>query len=282
MLIPLGSMVRIYRQGFQMAVKALNIPKVSEIFDGQDITFDLDRVYNTTAAVYLASRTYAQLKLKRYEKRKQFDETDDILKEILKKLRISGYADIESWNYLSPSEKAFLESYIVELQDSTEELMRKVSQELTRIRQAGLSERQASKELQKVFSMAKARAAAIARTETTRSANAGILIGTYESKIVKAYEFNAVLDRRTTHICESRHGMIFRPEDIGLLSMNTPPLHVNCRSMLNVITEYTEVSKPYTTEKDIEALHAADPETVPQQRSSDVENIRNLLLGMER
>lgn len=283
MLIPLGSVARIYKRGFQLFLKIISFPTVDEFMDGRSIGIDISRAYNAMAAIYTASKVYTKHRLRRFERRsKKFSEYDDYLQEILQILQIEGYEAIADWNYLSPAERNFLEGYIVELANSTEQLQEQVSEELRAIRSAGLSEKEATERLKEIFKMAEARAKAIARTETTRSANIGIIIGSYESSIVKAYEFIAVLDKRTTRICESRHGMIFRPEDIDLLATNTPPLHVNCRSVLNVITEYTPLEKPYTTSEDLQKLHETDSETIPQQRNTDIEKLRDLLASMRR
>ncbi len=49
---------------------------------------------------------------------------------------------------------------------------------------------------------------------------------------VKAYEYSAILDDRTTEICEHLNGKIQR--DFGSY---TPPNHFNCRSILTAVTE---------------------------------------------
>jgi SPP1 gp7 family putative phage head morphogenesis protein len=46
---------------------------------------------------------------------------------------------------------------------------------------------------------------------------------------IPAFRFDAIIDERTTDICEDREGKIFRREDLQVLEI-VPPLHYNCRS----------------------------------------------------
>jgi SPP1 gp7 family putative phage head morphogenesis protein len=78
----------------------------------------------------------------------------------------------------------------------------------------------------------------IYRTEFTRAFNLGVLEKTYSSDEVIGYKFVAVLDDRTTEMCRVRNGLFIPKDDVGTLAENTPPLHVNCRSSLEVITIY--------------------------------------------
>lgn len=69
------------------------------------------------------------------------------------------------------------------------------------------------------------------------------------SKIVAAYQFSAVLDERTSDVCRHLDGKIFEKGDFA--DRLTPPLHLNCRSILVPITRYEEysASKPESLEK---------------------------------
>ena len=61
---------------------------------------------------------------------------------------------------------------------------------------------------------------------------------------VEAVQFSAVLDSKTTDICESRNGKILRLDD-PKLQENTPPFHYRCRTILSPITapEWEEMQK---------------------------------------
>lgn len=74
-----------------------------------------------------------------------------------------------------------------------------------------------------------------ARTKFTDVTNRGRLAFFNESGVVAAYQFAAVLDDRTTDICDGLHGKIFKAGDEPV-----PPLHFNCRSLLVPITKYED------------------------------------------
>lgn len=92
----------------------------------------------------------------------------------------------------------------------------------------------------------KRRLEVIARTNATSAFNQGRLETFRQAgDFVKFVQFLAILDSRTTDICESRNGRLLRlnsPE----LAANTPPLHFQCRSMLSPVTAYDvkEMEKP--------------------------------------
>lgn len=75
----------------------------------------------------------------------------------------------------------------------------------------------------------------IARTETTKMFNYGRLETFRENAknggVTKAVKFSSILDERVTEICRSRHGLILSLDD-PRIDDNTPPLHINCRSIL--------------------------------------------------
>jgi SPP1 gp7 family putative phage head morphogenesis protein len=51
----------------------------------------------------------------------------------------------------------------------------------------------------------------------------------YEEAGIESYEFDATLDSRTSEICSSLDGMIFKLKD-KIIGVNFPPLHPRCRS----------------------------------------------------
>jgi SPP1 gp7 family putative phage head morphogenesis protein len=77
-----------------------------------------------------------------------------------------------------------------------------------------------------------------ARTKFTEVMNRGRLETFNESGIVSGYEYSAILDDRTSDICESLDGKIFKDGEQPIA-----PLHFNCRSLLIPITKYEEVKK---------------------------------------
>jgi len=138
--------------------------------------------------------------------------------------------------------------------------------------QQGMSEREATIYLkQKLGAELENRAQKIARTEATRAYNLGTYEESFDSGIVEGYRFNAVLDERTTEICRARHGIYIPKNDIGILAQNTPPLHVNCRSLLEPVTTFDK--KPTKTVYDL----PVDEKIQPQTRDGDTEFVYNYL-----
>lgn len=68
-------------------------------------------------------------------------------------------------------------------------------------------------------------------------------------QIVEAYQFSAILDDRTTDICEHLDGNIYEIGDFT--NSITPPLHFNCRSLLVPVTKFEDYSalKPESLDK---------------------------------
>lgn len=77
-----------------------------------------------------------------------------------------------------------------------------------------------------------------ARTKFTEVMNRGRLEHFESTGIVDAYEYSAILDDRTTTVCEELHGKIFKAGREPI-----PPLHWNCRSLLVPITKYEDWSE---------------------------------------
>lgn len=113
--------------------------------------------------------------------------------------------------------------------------------------ETGASIPETMRALQIIFpTFSKARLENIARTESVSAYNQGRLASFRANPFVKAVQFSAVLDARTTDICRDRDGLILAIADPRLLG-NIPPLHFQCRSTLVPITRYQW-----------DALHAGD------------------------
>lgn len=74
-----------------------------------------------------------------------------------------------------------------------------------------------------------------ARTKSTEVFNKGRIEYFESTGIVEAYQYSAILDDRTSEICEELHGKIFAYDDAPI-----PPLHFNCRSLLIPITRFDD------------------------------------------
>lgn len=74
-----------------------------------------------------------------------------------------------------------------------------------------------------------------ARTKTTEVFNKARLDYFNSTGVVDAYQFSAILDERTSYICEGLDGKVFDKADAPI-----PPLHFNCRSLLIPITRFQD------------------------------------------
>ena len=85
----------------------------------------------------------------------------------------------------------------------------------------------------------------IVRTESTAAYNQGRLVEARTPGIVdqmRGMEFSAILDSRTTPVCEALDGSII-PINAPELDKFRPPLHFQCRSVLVPVTIYDEIDE---------------------------------------
>lgn len=82
-----------------------------------------------------------------------------------------------------------------------------------------------------------------ARTKLTEVMNRGRNQLFESTGVVAAYQYSAILDDRTSEICEGLHGKVF---ELG--NEPIPPMHFNCRSLLIPITKYED----YKADKSVE------------------------------
>ncbi|MGH8700302.1 MAG: minor capsid protein [Burkholderiales bacterium] len=90
-----------------------------------------------------------------------------------------------------------------------------------------------------------ARLRTIVRTNVTDAYNQGVLVDMRSDDmrgIVKAVEYVAILDDRTTEVCQYLDGTVFRLDDSRLDALN-PPNHFNCRSVLSPVVEGQRVPR---------------------------------------
>lgn len=85
-----------------------------------------------------------------------------------------------------------------------------------------------AKVIRERFGVSQYRAMTLIRTETAFMHNRAEL-QSYKDDNVKQYEFVAILDGRTTEICEGLDGRRFKTKD-AMVGKNYPPMHVKCRS----------------------------------------------------
>lgn len=85
-----------------------------------------------------------------------------------------------------------------------------------------------------------------ARTKFTEVMNKARRDWFESTGVVVGYQYSAILDGRTTEICEKLNGKKFKAENAPI-----PPLHFNCRSLLIPITKFEEFQPDKTVEVEV-------------------------------
>ena len=179
------------------------------------------------------------------------------------------------WDAVIPVEAvSFLDNYVPKLAgnlresvlEKTRDVLRQSMLDGSTLQERMKALRESSLELSR---MTDRRIEAIARTEITRADTYGRLISMKRDDEVIGVEFSAILDDRTTDICESRNGLIMRLDD-PRLPENTPPCHVQCRSMLLPLTVYDYPDGLLTS-------HEFDEAPISQQRPDDITTLKEIL-----
>jgi SPP1 gp7 family putative phage head morphogenesis protein len=113
-------------------------------------------------------------------------------------------------------------------------LVKKYSSEINDGLISGLSSKQIADNLRKKDSTIKSKTIAntISRTLLHFSYSMGAITDMLEDEMIVAFRFNAVNDSRVSDICESLDGKIISKDEVYNF---LPPLHYNCRSVLEPI-----------------------------------------------
>jgi len=190
----------------------------------------------------------------------------DNVKESVQKFMNTG-----EWNDVIPQKAAdWINNYVPKLSGNfSYDVLDKTRDIIKNSLLEGSTVKECSKALQEVLDVSKTRIEAIARTEITRAHNLGNLTAMKANNDVIGVEFSAVLDNRTTPMCSERHGLRMRLDD-PRIAENTPPIHVNCRSLLLSLTIY-DFPDGLLTSHEFEEIHDGE------QRPEDIEEIREIL-----
>lgn len=90
------------------------------------------------------------------------------------------------------------------------------------------------------------------RTPLIEAYNQGRLaIGDGMEDYVIGYQYSAILDSRTTEMCEENDGLVIRVDDPRLRKL-TPPVHYQCRSMLVYVT-VDDVPVEWSSDEELDA-----------------------------
>jgi SPP1 gp7 family putative phage head morphogenesis protein len=112
------------------------------------------------------------------------------------------------------------------------QLMNTLSDEITNGIISGSSTQDVARAIQQRMNTSYSNAERLARTETEYVMN-NVHLGKYKANGYDKVEFIAVLDGRTSKICEKHNGSIVEISK-AKIGVNIPPMHPNCRSTIAV------------------------------------------------
>lgn len=120
------------------------------------------------------------------------------------------------------------EAYSDRIWSNTGALASSVKDELLVSLMTGRSVRDTSQAIAERFEVGKGKARRLVRTESAFFHNQMELLS-YEDAEITKYKFVAVLDKRTSHICQEHDNKVYETKD-AVPGVNYPPLHPWCRS----------------------------------------------------
>jgi SPP1 gp7 family putative phage head morphogenesis protein len=120
------------------------------------------------------------------------------------------------------------EAYSDRIWSNTGALASSVKDELLVSLMTGRSVRDTSQAIAERFEVGKGKARRLIRTESAFFHNQMELLS-YEDAEITKYKFVAVLDKRTSHICQQHDNKVYNTAD-AVPGVNYPPLHPWCRS----------------------------------------------------
>nr|DAT82960.1 MAG TPA: minor capsid protein [Caudoviricetes sp.]DAV26524.1 MAG TPA: minor capsid protein [Caudoviricetes sp.] len=120
------------------------------------------------------------------------------------------------------------EAYSDRIWSNTGALASSVKDELLVSLMTGRSVRDTSQAIAERFEVGKGKARRLVRTESAFFHNQMELLS-YEDAEITKYKFVAVLDKRTSHICQQHDNKVYNTAD-AVPGVNYPPLHPWCRS----------------------------------------------------
>jgi phage head morphogenesis protein, SPP1 gp7 family len=133
------------------------------------------------------------------------------------------------------------EGYSDRIWSNTGALASSVKDELLVSLMTGRSVRDTSQAIAERFEVGKGKARRLVRTESAFFHNQMELLS-YEDAEITKYKFVAVLDKRTSHICQQHDNKVYDTKD-AIPGVNYPPMHPWCRSTTIAHDEDIDYSK---------------------------------------
>lgn len=133
------------------------------------------------------------------------------------------------------------EAYSDRIWENTGALASSVKDELLVSLMTGRSVRDTSQAIAERFGVGQNKARCLVRTESAFFHNQMELLS-YEDAEITKYKFVAVLDKRTSRICQKHDNVVYRVDE-AVPGINYPPLHPWCRSTTIAYDEDADYSK---------------------------------------
>ncbi len=130
------------------------------------------------------------------------------------------------------------QSFSEAIWNNTDALVSNMHRELTQGFIQGTSVQKMAKNISKRMNVGYGQAVRLVATETAHVISKASL-QQYRDSGIKKVEFSAVLDNRTSSICEGRHGTYVFLEN-AVVGKNIPPLHPHCRSTILPVVDDEE------------------------------------------
>ncbi|WP_251455261.1 minor capsid protein [Veillonella intestinalis] len=122
-------------------------------------------------------------------------------------------------------------NYSSRIWKNTERLAKVIKREVTNGIHRGLSIDKMAKHVQETMESGRKEAVRLVRTEMNYANNQASLDSIKDAEM-PYYQFIAVIDGRTSHVCKSHHEEVYKVEE-AVAGVNLPPLHANCRSTIS-------------------------------------------------
>lgn len=119
-------------------------------------------------------------------------------------------------------------NYSERIWNNTQKVAEKVQEEVLMSLLTGRTEREAAETIRKQFATGAAQARRLVRTESN-FVSSELSFQAYEEAEIEEYQFLATLDLKTSQICRTMDGKIFKVSE-RQTGVNCPPMHPWCRS----------------------------------------------------
>lgn len=150
--------------------------------------------------------------------------------------------------------------YSKRIWDNTSFLAEKVKEEMLMSLLTGKTEKEAAGSIQTLFSGGAAKARRLIRTESNY-VSTELNFDAYKAAGIEEYQYLATLDLRTSKICQSLDGKIFKVSE-HQVGVNCPPMHPWCRS-----TTISVVNRAYIAKMKRSAIDPATGKKILVPRS---------------